>query len=62
MTINDQLPAVKESAEYMTARLEATLVWAETDAIWSTDEYKSKAMSSFKKAKAFYEAALQRAQ
>jgi hypothetical protein len=62
VTVNDQLPAVKESAEYMTARLEATLRWAETDALWSSDEYKSKAISSFEQAKAFYEAALQRAQ
>lgn len=62
LTINDQLPAVKESAEYMTARLEATLKWAEADALWSSDEYKSRAISSFKQAKKFYDAALQRAQ
>jgi hypothetical protein len=62
VTIDYQLPAVKESAEYMTARLEATVKWAETDARWSSDEYKSKAMASFKQAKAFYEAARQRAQ
>ena len=62
VTLNDQLPAVKESAEYMTARLDATLQWAESDAVWSNDAYKNKAISSFKQAKQFYEAALRRAQ
>lgn len=61
VTVNDELPAVKASAEYMTARLEATLQWAETQAMWSSDEYKSKAIESFKKAEQFYRAALQRA-
>ena len=61
VTINEQLPAVKESAEYMTARLEATHQWAENTAIWSNDDYKNKALASFKQALQFYEAALQRA-
>jgi hypothetical protein len=46
----------------MVARLEATLQWAETDALWSSDEYKRKAVASFQEAKAFYEAARERAQ
>ncbi len=62
VTVNDELPAVKASAEYMTARLEATLQWARTQAMWSSDEYKNKAIASFKKAEQFYQAALQRAQ
>lgn len=62
VTINDRLPAVKESARYMAARLDATLKWAETDAKWSSDEYKSKAVASFKQAKQFYESARERAQ
>ena len=61
VTINDELPAVEESAEYMVARLESTLKWADTDALWSSDEYKRKAISSFQQAKAFYDAAEERA-
>lgn len=62
VTINNRLPAVKASAEYMTARLEATIEWAQTKAMWSSGEYKNKALASFNKARQFYEAALQRAQ
>jgi hypothetical protein len=60
--INDELPAVKESADYMVARMNATLGWAETDARWSSDEYRRKAISSFQQAKSFYEAAKARAE
>jgi len=62
VTVNDELPAVKDSAEYMVARLEATLRWAEAKALWSSDEYKRKATSSFRQAKKFYESARARAE
>jgi hypothetical protein len=62
VTVNSQLPAVKASAEYMTSRLEATLEWARTKAMWSSDESKNKALASFNQARQFYQAALLRAQ
>ncbi|MHC4996470.1 MAG: CehA/McbA family metallohydrolase [Planctomycetota bacterium] len=62
VTVNDQPPAVKASAKYMVARLEATIRWANTEAMWSSDAYKNKALTSFRLAKVFYETALQRAQ
>ena len=61
MTINDQLPAVNESANYLVARMDATLQWAEEDARWSNDEYQLKAISSFQQSKRFYEVARERA-
>ena len=62
VTVNDELPAVRGSAEYMVARLEATLEWAKgDDALWSSDEYRQRALSSFQQAKSFYEAAAERA-
>ena len=62
VTLNDESPAVKESADYMVARMDATLQWAEADALWSSGEYKHKAISSFQQAKRFYEAAAERAE
>jgi hypothetical protein len=56
------LPAVKASAEYMVARLDATLDWLDAKAMWSSDAYKDKALASFEQAKRFYEAVLRRAQ
>ena len=62
VTVNDELPAVRGSAEYMVARPEATLQWANgDDSLWSSDEYKQRAISSFEQAKAFYESARERA-
>jgi hypothetical protein len=61
VTVNDELPAVKSSAEYMVARLEATIDWVDAEAMWSSDEYRRKAIASFENAKAFYEAATERA-
>jgi hypothetical protein len=61
VTINDQLPANKESADYMVARMDATLQWAEADALWSSNENRRKAISSFRQAKRFYETASERA-
>jgi len=57
VTIHGQLPAVAESTDYMVDRMKATLEWAEKGALWSTDDYKRKAISSFQQAKDFYEAA-----
>ena len=62
VTINDELPAVKASAEYLVARLDATLNWIDAEAMWSSEEYKQKAISSFEQAKKFYQEALKRTQ
>ena len=45
VTINNELPAVRASAEYMVARLQETRIWADVEAMWSSEEYKSKALS-----------------
>lgn len=61
VTVDDSLPADEESARYLMARLDATLIWAEQGAIWSSPESKRSAMKAFREARAFYEAALNRA-
>jgi len=61
VTVNKRAPAVQTSAEYMVARLDATLEWARTEALWSSDASKHKALASFEQARHFYWAALQRA-
>lgn len=62
VTIGDRLPAVKSSAEYMVARLNTTLRWAEHRAIWSNNEARENALEAFEQAKAFYGSALERAE
>jgi hypothetical protein len=58
VTVNDQAPANDESARYLIARVNSTLKWADTDAIWSGEPSKQSAMDSFRKARRFYERAL----
>ncbi|MFC1735895.1 CehA/McbA family metallohydrolase [Candidatus Hydrogenedentota bacterium] len=61
VTVNDQMPAEKASAEYMVARLQVTLDWAKDKAIFLNEDVKKRAIESFDKAKRFYESALARA-
>ncbi|KKL48239.1 hypothetical protein LCGC14_2327490, partial [marine sediment metagenome] len=61
VTVNDRLPADKDSAKYMIARMDTTIEWADSTATWSSDKYKARALTSYRKARAFYEQALDRA-
>jgi hypothetical protein len=54
VTINHEKPAILESAEYMIARLDETLRWAQQEALWSSDQSKQKAINSFKAARNVY--------
>jgi hypothetical protein len=58
--IMDTLPANSDSARYMIARMDETIKWHGSEAIWSTEEYKARALQSLKEAKTFYEDALAR--
>lgn len=58
ITVNDQIPANNASANYLLARIDSTLKWADTDAIWTTAQTKQTAMQSFRQARKFYEQAL----
>jgi hypothetical protein len=62
ITVNNQQPTNAEDAKYLRARLDTTLAWADTDAIWSSPDSKRTAIDSFKEARSFYESAIQRAQ
>ena len=55
MTINDEMPADRKSAEYMLKRIELTKIWTDKTAIWSSKEYKLRALDSIKKARGFYQ-------
>ena len=61
VTVNGELPAVKASAEYLVARCGVATEWARNEALWSSDEYKARAVAGFTKAQDFYKAALARA-
>ena len=61
VNVNGRLPADKPSAEYMIARVKTSLQWAEKTAMFSTGEYRRRAVESFQMALHFYEDALQRA-
>lgn len=61
ITVNNEPPANAGDAEYLLARLDTTLEWAETNAIWSDPSTKQNAIQSFRKARRFYELALSRA-
>ena len=61
VTINGRSQAVRSSAQYMVARLDTTLRWAEEDALWSSPQYKAKALAGIEQARQFYQAALMRA-
>lgn len=58
ITVNGEAPANDASATYLMARIDSTVKWAETEAIWSTSQTKETAMESFRKARHFYEEAL----
>ncbi|QXD26115.1 CehA/McbA family metallohydrolase [Opitutia bacterium ISCC 51] len=59
ITVSDESPSNAEDAEYLLARLDKTLEWVETEAIWSNSKTKREAIESFKKARSFYEEAKQ---
>lgn len=61
LTVNGEQPANADDARYLLARLDTTLQWAETGAIWSSSKTKWEALDSFKRARSIYEAALNRA-
>jgi len=61
VTVAGKLPAVKGSAEYLVARMDMTLQWAEKTAVWSTPQSKARAMKGFEQAREFYGKALSRA-
>jgi len=61
ITVNNEPPANAGDAQYLLARLDKTLEWAETNAIWSGPSAKQTAIQSFQKARRFYERALSRA-
>lgn len=61
VTVNEELPANADDANYLLARIDTTLEWAETNAIWSSQSTKQTAIKSFQKARRFYEIALERA-
>ena len=61
VSVNHRLPAVRDSAKYMAARVGVALNWVTNEAQFSTAEYRQRAVTSFRKAKEFYEAAEQRA-
>lgn len=61
VTINDEKPAVLESAEYLIARLDETIRWAEQEGLWSSARSKQKAINSFRAAREVYQRAKQRA-
>lgn len=61
VTINDQPPVNSEDAEYLLARMNVTLNWARSQAIWSTPASKLTALDSIAQARKFYEKVLQRA-
>ncbi|MDA0347383.1 MAG: CehA/McbA family metallohydrolase [Verrucomicrobia bacterium] len=60
VTVNSQPPANKDDASYLLARLDTTLRWAETEAIWSNPETRKTAIDSFQKARSFYRKAQDR--
>jgi hypothetical protein len=60
VSVNNKAPANSEDAEYLLARLETTLKWAKTEAIWSSSTSKEIAISSFEEARRFYKNALLR--
>ena len=62
ITVNGEKPANAEDARYLLARLDTTLNWAETQAIWSSPETQKTALDSFRKARRFFEAAHMRAE
>lgn len=61
ITVNDRVPASAKDAKYLIARMDSTLEWANTDAIWSSSSSKQTAVQSFKEARSFYKNALNRA-
>ena len=61
VTVNQQPPAVEESARYLVGRLDTTLKWARETAIWSGATSREKDIASFLTARSFYQAALTRA-
>lgn len=58
VTVNEELPANTADANYLLARLDATLQWTETGAIWSSAATKQTAIESIEKARSFYRKAL----
>ena len=61
VTINGQPPAKANDAKYLLARMDTTLEWAKTKAIWSSRSTKQTAIQSFQKARSFYQKSLERA-
>ncbi|MGY8693801.1 MAG: CehA/McbA family metallohydrolase [Verrucomicrobiia bacterium] len=61
ITLKNTLPADSNSARYMIGRMNETIEWHGSDAIWSSKEYEARALQSLKDAKAYYEEALARA-
>jgi hypothetical protein len=55
VTINDEMPADRKSAECMLKRIKLTKIWTDKTAIWSSKEYKLRALDSIKKARVFYQ-------
>ncbi len=62
VSINEEPPAHAEDARYLVARIDKTLDWAQTDAVWTSPSTKQTALDSFRKALSFYEQALERAE
>lgn len=60
INIKDTLPADADSARYMIARMDETIRWHGREAIWSTEDYKARALQSLENARAFYQDALAR--
>ncbi len=62
VNVNDTPPARADDARYLLARMDLTLDWARTNAIWSSPSSRQTALDSFHNARQFYEQALRRAE
>ena len=61
VSINDTPPSHSDDARYLLARMDLTLDWAQTNAIWSSSSSRQTAVESFREARLFYAEALERA-
>ena len=61
VSVNDELPANADDANYLITRIDKTLDWAQSEAIWTSPKTKQTAIDSFQKARQFYTNALRRA-
>lgn len=55
VTMNDEFPSNLEDAKYLLTRIDETLKWAESNAIWSSPSSRETAIESFQNARRLYE-------